>query len=385
MSSDPEDLAFDVYLARGSNLSQRYRIEATDKPGAALDSLILTASRRAKVSMAEMAVAPWYQRWRAPLVVAAVLVLGVGVALRTVLQETKLGAPPPVAPASPAKSIPAPVAPAMESADGKAPAPSEPTGQLMGDPLPMPKDAGAITNNDLRQEKSSQSEEIIVEPEIAPPVPAPPTPVPESAAGGTTTEPESNGPRTPRTGAAMGKDALESQAGSGSPGVVLDHEKSETRLEQDTQPDKSAGELEKSDDELLAPRREQVSPESAEGAAPPAASASPPAMPVEADAPAAQSAPLGAGPRLPQGNLPIVDGKTFRANSAELKRRAEAKEKEEEEMRAAAKIADGAGEAPEPWLRRVAELRRLGRDEEAKAELERFRKRYPDYPAPPER
>ena len=38
MSSDPEDLAFDVYLARGSNLSQRYRIEATDKPGAALDS-----------------------------------------------------------------------------------------------------------------------------------------------------------------------------------------------------------------------------------------------------------------------------------------------------------------------------------------------------------
>ena len=95
--SDLEDRAFEVYLARGSNLSQRYRDEATDKPNAAVDSLILTASRRAKVSMAEMAVAPWHRRWRIPLAVAAVLVLAVGVALRTVLRENKLDAPPPVA------------------------------------------------------------------------------------------------------------------------------------------------------------------------------------------------------------------------------------------------------------------------------------------------
>ncbi len=385
MSSDPEDLAFNVYLARGSNLSQRYRDEATDKPGAALDSLILTASRRAKVSMAEMAVAPWYQRWRVPLVVAAVLVLGVGVALRTVLQESKLGEPPPVAPAAPAKSIPAPVAPAMESADGKVPAPSQPTGEVTGDPLPTPKDGGAIANNDLRQEKSSESEEIVAEPEELPPFPAPPSPVPESAAGVTTTEPESNGPRPPRTGAAVGNDALESQAGSGSPGIVLDSEKSEPRLEQDLQPEKSAGELEKGDDELVARRREQVSPESPKEAAPPAASPSPPGTPVEVDAPAAQSEPLGDGPRLPQGHQPIVDGKTFRANSAELKRQAEAREKEEEKMRAAAITADDAAETPEPWLRRIAELRRLGRDDEAKAETEGFRKRYPDYPAPAEK
>ena len=42
-------------------------------------------------------------------------------------------------------------------------------------------------------------------------------------------------------------------------------------------------------------------------------------------------------------------------------------------------MAGRAIEAPEPWLERIAELRRQGKHEEADKALEEFRKRYPDY------
>ena len=376
--SNPDDRAFDVYLARGSNLSQHYRDEAAEKPGAAIDSLILTASRRAKVSMADMAVAPWYKRWRAPLAFAAVLVLGVGMTLRSVLQETKLGEPPPVVPAPKPESMPAPA---------PADAPSQPAGGMTGGTLSTPKDSGAGIVNEVAKEKSSESKDIIVEQEAAKVFPPAPAPVLEDKARAATPMPELNGPRPvaslglPRTGAAPGKGAVESQAGSGSSGTVLDDAKSERRVEQDTQADKAASEFEKHDGDVLARRRDQALPRSAEEAAPPAVAPAPAPLPAEADVKAKRLEELGNGPRLPEGYSPIVDGKTFRANSAEAKRQTEEKKKQ----RAPAAVVDDAAEAPEAWLRRVAELRRLGRDEEAKAELERFRKRYPDYPAPAER
>ncbi len=381
--SDPDDRAFDVYLARGSNLSQRYRNEAIDKPSAATDSLILTASRRAKVSLAEMPVQPWYKRWRVPLAVAAVLVLGVGVALRTVLQESKLGEPPPVAPEAKYESVPAPAAtaPSAESAAGKAPVPSEPAGGVEGGALSTPKDAGTATENELAKEKSSQSEEIIVERETPQAFPAVPSPMPEEKAAAAKPLPEPDGPRPPRTSEAPGNDALESQAGRGSSGAVLDEARSERRIEQDTPADKSVSEVEKPDSDVLARRRDQALPQAAEEVAPPAAAPTPAPVEAEAEFEAKRLEELGDGPRLPAGHAPIVDGKTFRENSAELKREAEEKIKQ----RAAAAVVDDVTETPEAWLRRVAELRRVGRIEEAKAELERFRKRYPDYPAPVER
>jgi len=41
-------------------------------------------------------------------------------------------------------------------------------------------------------------------------------------------------------------------------------------------------------------------------------------------------------------------------------------------------------ESPDKWLERIAELRRLGRDEEADKALAEFRQRYPDYRIPQE-
>ena len=371
--SNPDDRAFDVYLARGSNLSQRYRDEASDKPSAAIDSLILTASRRAKVSMAEMTVVPWYKRWRVPLAFAAVLVLGVGVTLRTVLQESKLAEPPPVAPMVKPESTPVPAVPATESTDNKAAADavSPPAGVVMGGALSTPKDAGSST--ELAKKKSSAPEEIVIEQEVPQAFPAAPPSLSDDKASVAKPLPQ------PSTGAAPGKGAMESQAGSGSSGSVLDEAKSERRLGQDTQADKSINEFEKRDEDVLARRRDQALPKAAEEAAPPAAAPAP--APAEAEVNAKPLEELGNGPRLPEGHAPIVDGKTFRSNSAELKREAEEKSKQ----RAAAAVVDDVTEAPEAWLRRIAELRRIGRTEEANAELEGFRKRYPDYPAPVER
>jgi hypothetical protein len=367
MMSNPDDRAFDVYLARGSNLSQRYRDEATDKPSAAVDSLILTASRRAKVSMAEMTVVPWYKRWRVPIAFAAVLVLGVGVTLRTVLQESKLAEPPPVAPMVKPESAPAPAAP--ESSDNKAAADaaSPPASAVMGGALSTPKDASP--DNELAKKKSSAPEEIVIEKEAPQAFPPSSAPIPPEQAIPGRALPE------PSAGAAPGKGTVESQTGSGSSGSVLNDVRPSQRQEQDTQADKSVSEVEKRDEDVVARRRDQAPPKAAEEAAPPASA------PVEAEVNAKPLDELDDGPRLPEGHAPVVDGKTFRSNSAELKREAEEKSKQ----RAAAAIVDDVTEAPEAWLRRVAELRRTGRTEEAKVELEKFRKRYPDYPAPVER
>lgn len=45
---------------------------------------------------------------------------------------------------------------------------------------------------------------------------------------------------------------------------------------------------------------------------------------------------------------------------------------------------NAAAEAPDAWLRRIALLREGGKRAEADTELDRFKRRYPDYPLPPE-
>jgi len=43
-----------------------------------------------------------------------------------------------------------------------------------------------------------------------------------------------------------------------------------------------------------------------------------------------------------------------------------------------------AAEPPERWIERIAELRKLGKDDEADRQLAEFRKRYPEFRIPPE-
>ncbi len=342
---------FDVYLARASNLSQRYRDEATDKPSQAIDSLILTASRRAPVPAATLHPQSWFRRWRVPLSVAAVMMLGVGVTLRTVMEENKASAPPPLA-APPAPSQPIENKTNIES----------PPGAMMGGAASS--SSATPTVADIADEKKEA--EAVVEKEILMDVPATsaqpaaPPELPRDKATQTMPSPESS------VGAAPRPDALEGKAGSGSRADDLGKSKSPPLQEQDAMLSPP-----KRDQDGLARQREPAKPNASvetearvvPGIAAPAVEEVPQAVPND-------------GPRFPEGHSPIVDGKTFRSE----KNLTESGALEKKQSARAESYEDSA----EAWLRHVAELRRLDRNVEANKELERFRKRYPDYPAPTE-
>lgn len=361
---------FEVYLARGSNLSQRYRDEATEKPSQALDSTILTASRRTPVSTAIAEPRSWFKRWRVPLSIAAVMLLSVGVTLRTVMEEAKLSVP------SSGVALPQP-------ASAPATAPAKPVeNKGASEPAADAVTGGAASSSSaqtppLSADKKS-AESAGVEERSAPP---------SAAHDNATAEVPLPAPDGLRPGAGLGlpgssapptHDALKSQAQSGSTGKDLSKGASAAIPERDDVAAESPVQSAKRDGESLARPREQAIPNDAESEVRPAPAA--PALSLESALPAPPQALPGEGPRLPESHRPIVDGKTYRAEKNKAMREAA----EKKDSTAAAAIVDKVEEAPEAWLRRVAELRRLGRIDEANAELARFRTRYPDYPAPVE-
>ena len=345
---------FDVYLARASNLSQRYRDEATDKPSQALDSLILTASRRAPVNSVKAEPVSWFKRWRVPLSIAVVMMLSVGVTLRVVMQEAKQSSPAgyalpkeeSAAPPATAKPAQPPAEAAAGAVSGGAPASSA------VDPPPVPADVTKKNDQDMEQEK-----EIAIDEPMSNAFPAAPPSVLKDKAAAPMPSP------APSSSAAPSQDALESQSGSGSSSNDLEKRRSAPRAEQDSSMAEVPSSPAKRDDDVLSRQREQAAPEAKQS---------------EMRAAPAQAFP-SEGPRLPEGHYPVVDGKTYRAEKAK------ADEAAEKKVTGSDAIIDNIEDAPEAWLRRVAELRRLGRNDEANAELERFRKRYPDYNAPVER
>jgi hypothetical protein len=108
-------------------------------------------------------------------------------------------------------------------------------------------------------------------------------------------------------------------------------------------------------------RQDAFTPDPAPAAAAPVAAAPAPAAPAAAGA-ASSSVPQPAMQRPEQG----------------MRDRAERQVLAE----SVAKRTQDAGETPEKWLERIAELRRAGRHDEADKALAEFRKRHPDYRIP---
>ena len=340
---------FDVYLARASNLSQRYRDEATNKPSQAMDSLILTASRCTPVNVAQAEPVSWFKRWRIPLSIAAVMMLSVGVTLRVVMQEAKQSSPPGYAlPKEESATLPSIAKPAETKPMGESSVGTVSGGVAASSAADAPQMPANLASK--KDQNAEREKEIVIDEPASNVVPAAPqdkaaVPMPLPA---------------PSTRAAPRQEALERQSGSGSSSNDLAKLKSAPKSEQDS----PMAEPTKRDDEALSRPRETAAPDAKDNEMRPASAAVPQAFPSE-------------GPRLPEGHSPIVDGKTYRAEKSNA---SEAVEKKVSS--GADAIIDNIEDAPEAWLRHVAELRRLGRNDEANAELERFRKRYPDYNAP---
>jgi hypothetical protein len=171
------------------SVSRRYRSLAREEPPAALDASILAASRRAlrKPSLS--------RRWAVPVSIAAVLVLGFGVALQMQREQPgieysepakSLSAPPPSPTAAPAPLADAPVeAPAKTPAAVDQAAPKPPERKLRKEVAP-PKEAAPQAERDrslLREKREAFTDSAAARPEPRPfSSPEPPRPAPLSPA-----------------------------------------------------------------------------------------------------------------------------------------------------------------------------------------------------------
>jgi hypothetical protein len=109
-----------------TRVSKRYAELAREEPGAAIDAAILAASKR------PLARDSWSRRWGAPVSIAAVLVLAVGVTLRMQYEQPgveqpdapRAGSAPPVAQAAPKEEVRAPEPRAKAAPESTTPTPA---------------------------------------------------------------------------------------------------------------------------------------------------------------------------------------------------------------------------------------------------------------------
>ena len=135
----------------------------------------------------------------------------------------------------------------------------------------------------------------------------------------------------------------------------------------------------------IAPMKERAefapAPATAPAQAPAAVTApAPAAAPVARDSAVLEKRTLAA----PAAEAPMAPAAAGRLESQSSERAAGAAASGMNLQRAKKEMADSAGRTPEAWLKEIAELRRDGKAKEALEELEKFRKRFPDYVLPPE-
>ena len=307
---------------RDPALERAYAAGAREEPPARLDAAILAAARR-EVGARPRRLDSILRAWRAPVALAAVLVLSVSVVL--LLREEgadRLDQAPDI-PASPAADTARPPAAAAPTAR-----PNEaPAAARSKEAAPQVRDAPASGPQALEEDRRK------VEPpsgltETAPPAAEAPRPAPQPFA-----EP----PATP-----------------GESRRAVPEAPAQTRsLAKEMEPGAAAGARERA---ATAEREVQ-----AQRAAPPA-TAAPPGKATEA-------------PARPQARLG--------AAQPDSANRAEQQPRDDVAGVGARPVWQGfERQPPDKWLERVAELRRSGRDEEAREMLVEFRRRFPQHPVP---
>ena len=337
-------------IERDAGLAALYRAAAQDVPPAALDDAIRAAARRAVGARPRPAGFSFSRAWRMPLSIAAVMVLSVSIVTLMREEAPELTAPP---------SADAPNADAkLESRRGT-------------DDNAVPADAGFV-----RDEQKPKNIGL-----------KPPQPASSSGAG-------MRAPEYLEQAARSKKDAVAERldADTVAP-TTLAKRRDAPAGEADSRGNKAAASTER--------QRQLAMPEPAREIAQAPAAAAPrveEAKPAPAAEPAAERPSQASASGVVAGRLAEnrTQAKSAAADRRELESRPQlldhAKPAAEALSAPAAKPASPAvtlsklerdvDPAPEKWLERIEELRKLGKFEEAKTSLAEFRKRYPDYRLP---
>lgn len=312
---------------RDKEIESAWRDASRDEPPRRLDDAILARAREAVAPRADEAPSElwplphprsWFMRWRVPLAVAATLVVSATVTL--LVYDSGMEEPPPVVTDRPLRK-------AVPDASGSAAIEKE---RVPAQPAPSVPSAPS----------SSSAEK--------PPAAAPPTP--------------SRAPAEPSADVAPSPPAVKREAPAAEP-PRSQREAATTGAVSD----RSASPETKRAEEALGASREAPaaaqapSPALAPERAPSAAGAAAPAVPRGAPAPMAAPPPAVAPQAAPRDN-------------AVLEKR--------DETAPAARAKAAALATPEAYVERIRELKRAGRDAEARELLEELKRRFPAFELP---
>lgn len=323
-------------------LLARYRAASSETPPAAFGNTIRAAAAKEGARPA----APRRGAWRAPLALAASVVLGLGIVLRVAVERPELqstaeapaGAPPAMTPASPAQVRDEPALEKRAATPADAAASAEKAAA---------KPAAPDANRQLRAPDVPARQAASV-PLASPQAAAGPRPFPATTDNGEAARADGQARPEDLSAPAPSMRAAQSQAPGEPAGAGNAATPARAREAAPSFGASSAGERH----EIPAAPSERV-------AAPAARAAMPPAPP------AASPAPLG------ELSAP-ARAKTMRPA------------KDREADAATAQETDESGLTPEQWLKRIIDLRRAGRHAQAEASLRRFTLRHPQHRIPEE-
>ena len=352
-------------MSHDDDIEKLYRTGSAEQPGAAADAAMLALARAAaEESRATGAVAqsrrsgaparPTAQasplrRWRAPIGLAASLVLAVGIVSRVQIEEEAGNAPGAAVPAtSPVVTSAKPAASSAAAPPPAAPAaPAEPAaGASRAGPLGEARKSATDSASAPERTAVPKKADVLADAPQAFPAPAPGAAAPAQ----NTAKPEARELR---------------KALADSVGVASE---SSARKESAPAP-REAEELKRAQPALAA---------SAGGAATSVAAAPPAPASSAVPGPAAASSPMA------RAAAPTGLGEARRDDAARMRAAGDPPDMTPSPDAAALSESSEATLTPEQWLRRIIDARRAGRDDEADASLKRFVARHPAQAVPPE-
>ena len=354
-------------MERDARLTALYRAAAQDRPPPQLDDALRAAARRAVASKPQSASSLFSRSWRVPLSIAAVLVLSVSLVTLMREEAPEITQPPGVELSSPES------APSRQRA-ATSPMAEEPSLAVPKAAAPDQKSSGlglkpSSSGEGLRRDQDSVASVTQLKKETAASEPtgnlrsAPAKQVlPEAFPGATERRGSNQAVEQPRQKVSEpARDTVTAERQRPSMAPAAPAPKIQAPSVPESARDMSAAERQRPATAPGAPAepkiQAQTEGDSARRESELARAQPPVAVMKSAPLPAAKPAPRPAlGATAADGSAPPTSS---------------------------AAVQPYTNQPPEKWLEQIAELRKQGRLEEARASFADFRRRYPDYPLPP--